>query len=311
MRAIGPHPGRILHRVHGDEVHHGVFPLEKLCQAVDFLEGVVDAMHQCPFVLNGIPRRPRPAFSPLDDAGYGHAGAPWKELPALFVVRRMKRHRERGPDRRGEELVKESFVAHGRNHEILLSEVAILCEELHSAHYVSEVVRGFSHAHEDHLLRFRPELPGNGGFGDDFNVGELPHESASPRHAEDAADGAPHLRRDADALPGKEHRFNRLAVGERKEKPFALRVRARVTRADGGDISQSPADPGKGFRNRFGEPEPAAFSGFLPFDFPHPGAAHPALMRGAGPERREALMEVFERMESLKRIGRWSLIGHE
>ena len=192
-----------------------------------------------------------------------------------------------------------------------MSEVAHLREKLHRAHDVFEVVRGLSHAHEDHLLRFRSKLPGNGGFGNDFNVGKLPDEPASSRHAEDAADRTPHLRRDADALPGKKHRFNRLAVGERKEKPFALRVRARVARADGGDIPQSSADPGQGFRDRLREPEPAAFRGFLPFDFSHPGAVHPALVRGAGPERRKALVQLCERMESLKRIGRWSLIGHE
>ena len=212
MGRLGPPEARALDGIDGDEVHHGVASLDEIGQTLDLLGRVVDARHQRPLDLGGVSRLIGVVERSLEEGLDGNVLRVGEKLPAQRVVRGVEAERERGTHGERGQAIEEPVVAHGRDHDVLVRESAHVAEELHRLADGVEVVARFAHAHQDDLPDVAAHPPGLAVLRDDLGARELAHEATLARHAEDAPDGAAHLSRDAQSLPGQQHRLDALAV---------------------------------------------------------------------------------------------------
>ena len=87
----------------------------------------------------------------------------------------------------------------------------------------------------------------------------IPHQTALACHAENAADGAPHLSGNANPSTRQQHLFNGLTVGQCEQQPFTLRIRSGMARAHRQHSVESAADVRKGRHKHRRQPSrPAA-----------------------------------------------------
>ena len=92
-----------------------------------------------------------------------------------------------------------------------MADIALGTQQLDRFHHIVQVMRRFTHAHEDDFF--------DGAQGarqhhlrHDLAAGHLPYQAVAARHAELAADGAADLARHAQAIARQQHAFHRLAV---------------------------------------------------------------------------------------------------
>ena len=160
MAALRPFKPRTFHGVHGNEVHHRIAPFKKFRQTRHFRFTVVHTSDQRPFNLRrilrflGIGQR---HFKHLFRGEFRRIG---KKFPTFRVVRRVQRQSNRRADVALPQGVKQPFVPHGRNHNLLMRQPQRAAEEIYRFHHFPQVVTGFAHPHEHHFFQIRPNLAG-------------------------------------------------------------------------------------------------------------------------------------------------------
>ncbi|MCY1543727.1 hypothetical protein D9M68_795560 [compost metagenome] len=116
-----------------------------------------------------------------------------------------------------------------------MADIACGAEQVDGFEHVVEVVRRFTHAHEDDFLH-RAQTPRQHDLGEDFHARDLADQTALASHAEAAADRAADLGGDAEPVARQQHAFHHLSVGEFNEQARA--VVAGVLGADAGEAVQ-------------------------------------------------------------------------
>ncbi|MNT05883.1 hypothetical protein D3C72_1405270 [compost metagenome] len=172
-----------------------------------------------------------------------------------------------------------------------MADIAFGAEQVDGFEHVVEVVRRFTHAHEDDLLH-RAQTPRQHDLSEDFHARDLADQAALAGHTEAAADRAADLGGNAEPVARQQHAFHHLPVGE-----FDEQARAVVAGVFGADASKAvqfcrQGRHGVAQRQRqkiLGAPPSRAHVERLPFQ---PDAHDPATMDGQGAESGEALVEV-------------------
>ena len=186
-----------------------------------------------------------------------------------------------------------------------MPESAVEREKLHCTKDIVKVVGRLAHPHEDHLFGLWAQTPSQRGLRRNLHIRELPHQTALACHAENAADGAPHLSGNANPSARQQHLFNGLAVSQCEEQPFTLRIRSGMARAHRQHSVESAADIRKGRHKRRRQPSRAAAGRLLGFSAQRirpcrtrrtqPSAADAAQMRGLRSERTEVRFKSGQR----------------
>jgi hypothetical protein len=130
-------------------------------------------------------------------------------------------------------------------------------------------------------------------LGHDLGAAELARETALPRHAEHAADGAADLRRHAQAAARQQHAFDRLAVGQADQQARRA-VGGRVLGAQGRQAGQFIDQGRQGLAQGLGQvmldpPAPAVLRPRL-----RPASQHMRGVAGAGAQAGQSLSELLE-----------------
>ena len=131
-------------------------------------------------------------------------------------------------------------------------------------------------------------------LGDDLGAAELAQQAVAAGHAEDAADRAADLGRDAQAVARQQHAFHRLAVAQFDQQARGA-VRAGVlANAARASAASSAARAGRavahGQREELLRPDRAA----VQRQRPRPRPQHALLVAGLGAEVAQALADVFD-----------------
>lgn len=157
----------------------------------------------------------------------------------------MQREGQGRFDRAERQAREDARVADAGEHQILVADAAQGAEDFDGFEHVVQVVGGLAHAHEHDPLH-RAAGPGQDHLGQYLAAFELAQQAALAGHAEGAAHGAAELGGDADAVPGQQHAFHVLAVGETYQQTGRV-VLAWMFGLDGGQSVQLAGQFGQGF----------------------------------------------------------------
>ena len=205
------------HGVVRDQVQHHVLAAEQAHQALDLVVAVIDAGQQRPLQLHRIAGAAGVDLGRVDQLVGAQAWRARQQLLAQLSPGGVQRQSQRRLDAAQRQALKHSAVAHGREHQILVPDVAGSAQQLDRLDHVVEVVRGLAHAHEHHLLD-RPQRARQRHLGDDLGAAHLAQQPALAGHAKHASHRAANLAGHAQAVTRQQHALNGLAIGQRHQQ---------------------------------------------------------------------------------------------
>ena len=104
----------------------------------------------------------------------------------------MQRQGQRRLDRALRQPFEHPHIAHRREHQVLVGDIAFGSQQRDRVHDIVQIMGRLAHAHEHDLLDGAQGARQH-HLSDDFATADLAQQAVAARHAELAADGAPHL----------------------------------------------------------------------------------------------------------------------
>ena len=213
-------------RIDGNEIDHCVTARHKLGQTFNLFERVVDASQKRPLNLRRVLGLLGVVQGSLQQVLGSQRGSIFQKFLSLFEICRVKRQSQGGFHRPGWQRIKKSLVTHGGYNDLLVRQTGHIAHERHSLLDGSQIVRRFSHSHQNHFLDIGLDARGCHVLSRDFGAGKLTFQPSFAGHAKGASDGAANLRGDAKRLTRQKNRFHARAVGKHHQQFAAFSLLA-------------------------------------------------------------------------------------